>query len=139
MLKGADVAVGGKSNAEEKFIEPTILVNVKPADPVMQEEIFGPILPIVTVENAFDAIQFVNSKYVQCSMFTAINTEKSNIIISIVSNFFERSHSPLVLYLFSKDSKIQELFTNLTRSGSMCINDTVMQYVGKCISINTFV
>lgn len=65
MLKGADVAIGGKSNAEEKFIEPTILVNVKPTDPVMQEEIFGPILPIVTVENAFDAIQFVNSKYVQ--------------------------------------------------------------------------
>lgn len=67
MLKGADIAVGGKSNAEEKFIEPTILVNVKPTDPVMQEEIFGPILPIVTVENAFDAIQFINSKYVQCS------------------------------------------------------------------------
>lgn len=132
MLKGADIAVGGKSNAEEKYIEPTILVNVKPTDPVMQEEIFGPILPIVTVENAFDAIQFVNSKYVQCS---AINTSKKNKkktgIISIIPNFFECSNSPLVLYLFTKDSKIQELFTNLTRSGSICINDTIMQYVGK--------
>lgn len=61
MLKGADVAVGGKINADEKFIEPTILINVKKTDPVMQEEIFGPILPIVNVENAFDAIQLINS------------------------------------------------------------------------------
>lgn len=62
MLKGADIAIGGRSNAEERFIEPTILINVKPTDPVMQDEIFGPILPIVDVENAFDAIQFINSK-----------------------------------------------------------------------------
>lgn len=61
MLKGADVAVGGKINADEKFIEPTILINVKKTDPVMQEEIFGPILPVVNVENAFDAIQLINS------------------------------------------------------------------------------
>lgn len=61
MLKGADVIVGGKSNADERFIEPTLLINVKKTDPVMQEEIFGPILPIVNVENAFDAIQLINS------------------------------------------------------------------------------
>lgn len=61
MLKGADAAVGGKSCAEEKFIEPTLLVNVKKTDPVMQEEIFGPILPIVNVENAFEAVKFINS------------------------------------------------------------------------------
>lgn len=100
MLKGADVAVGGKINADEKFIEPTILINVKKTDPVMQEEIFGPILPIVNVENAFDAIQLINS-----------------------------GETPLVLYAFTSDSKIQDLFCKLTRSGSMCVNDTVMQYV----------
>lgn len=61
MLKGADVILGGKSNAQELYIEPTILINVKRSDPVMQEEIFGPILPIITVENAFDAIQFINN------------------------------------------------------------------------------
>lgn len=61
MLKGAEIAIGGKSNAEEKYIEPTILINVKPTDPVMQDEIFGPILPIVNVDNAFEAIQFINS------------------------------------------------------------------------------
>lgn len=61
MLKGADIALGGNTNAEDKFIEPTILINVKRTDPVMQEEIFGPILPIVNVENAFDALHFINS------------------------------------------------------------------------------
>lgn len=64
LLKGGQIALGGKTNAEERFIEPTILINVKRTDPVMQEEIFGPILPIVTVDNAFDAIQFINNGYV---------------------------------------------------------------------------
>lgn len=71
MLKGADIALGGNTNAEDKFIEPTILINVKRTDPVMQEEIFGPILPIVNVENAFDAIQFINSGWVQRSVYHA--------------------------------------------------------------------
>lgn len=100
MLKGADIAIGGNTNAEDRFIEPTILINVKKTDPVMQEEIFGPILPIINVENAFDALQVINS-----------------------------SESPLVLYVFTTDSKIQELFCKHTRAGSMCINDTMMQYV----------
>lgn len=62
MLKGAQVALGGGYDADDKYIEPTILINVKPTDPIMQEEIFGPILPIVNVDNAFDAIQFINSR-----------------------------------------------------------------------------
>lgn len=61
-LKSGNIALGGKIDAEERFIEPTILVDVKPDDPVMQEEIFGPILPIVNVENAYDAIKFINSR-----------------------------------------------------------------------------
>lgn len=63
MMKGADVAIGGGSNIDDKFIEPTILVNVKPTDAIMQEEIFGPILPIVNVNNAFEAMQFINERY----------------------------------------------------------------------------
>lgn len=60
-MKDGNVAVGGKTDANDKYIEPTILVDVKPTDPVMKEEIFGPILPIMNVENAFDAIKFINS------------------------------------------------------------------------------
>lgn len=62
LTKGANIAVGGRSDPEEKFIEPTILIDVKANDPVMQEEIFGPILPIVNVNNAFEAIQFINAR-----------------------------------------------------------------------------
>lgn len=61
-MKHGKIAVGGNYNAEERFIEPTIIVDVKPEDPVMQEEIFGPILPIINVESAYDAIKFINSR-----------------------------------------------------------------------------
>lgn len=60
-LKDGSVAVGGKTDSSDKFIEPTILVDVKATDAVMKEEIFGPILPIMNIENAFDAIKFINS------------------------------------------------------------------------------
>lgn len=63
LLKSGNVAIGGKSDVNDLFIEPTILIDVKPSDPVMQEEIFGPILPIVNVDNAYDAINFINSRY----------------------------------------------------------------------------
>ena len=62
-LSSGKLAIGGKTDANEKFIEPTILMDVLPTDPVMQEEIFGPILPIIPIENAFEAINFINSRY----------------------------------------------------------------------------
>lgn len=62
-LKSGNVAIGGKSDVQDLYIEPTILVDVKPTDHVMQEEIFGPILPIVNIDNAYDAINFINSRY----------------------------------------------------------------------------
>lgn len=63
LINKDQVAVGGRTDGKDKYIEPTIMVNVKPNDPVMQEEIFGPVLPIVTVENAYEAIKFINSRY----------------------------------------------------------------------------
>lgn len=65
-LQGADIAIGGKSDIDDLYIEPTILVNVKATDAIMDDEIFGPILPIVNVDNAQDAINFINSKYIVC-------------------------------------------------------------------------
>lgn len=63
LINKEQVAVGGNIDPKEKYIQPTILVNVKSTDPVMQEEIFGPVLPIVNVENAYEAIKFINSRY----------------------------------------------------------------------------
>jgi acyl-CoA reductase-like NAD-dependent aldehyde dehydrogenase len=61
-LKNGKIAVGGETDPFERYVAPTILVDVKPTDPVMQKEIFGPVLPIVNVENAFDALKFIKSR-----------------------------------------------------------------------------
>lgn len=61
-FKDGTIAVGGRTDPKDKYIEPTILVGVKSTDAVMTEEIFGPILPIVNVENAYEAIKFINTK-----------------------------------------------------------------------------
>ncbi|CAF4809340.1 unnamed protein product [Pieris macdunnoughi] len=96
------VAIGGKSDPQDRYVSPTILTNVSPDDKIMEDEIFGPILPIVPVDNAYEAIKFINA----------------------------REH-PLVLYVFSEQKNIQKLFTEQTRSGSLCVNDTIMFYGGK--------
>ncbi|XP_058830515.1 aldehyde dehydrogenase, dimeric NADP-preferring-like isoform X3 [Topomyia yanbarensis] len=97
MIKGANVAIGGETDSQEKYIAPTILVDVSPNDPVMQDEIFGPILPIINVENAYDAIHFINSR-----------------------------EKPLALYIFSANKKDQRTLINGTSCGGICINDTMM-------------
>lgn len=47
-------------DANDRYIEPTILANVSADDPIMHEEIFGPILPIVVIQTVYDAIHFIN-------------------------------------------------------------------------------
>ncbi|XP_043525083.1 aldehyde dehydrogenase, dimeric NADP-preferring isoform X4 [Frieseomelitta varia] len=98
-LNNGKVAIGGVCDASERYISPTILIDVKPTDPVMQDEIFGPILPFININNAYEAINFINSR-----------------------------ESPLVLYIFSKDRKVQDLLISQTRSGSIGVNETLMQY-----------
>ncbi|XP_055374553.1 aldehyde dehydrogenase, dimeric NADP-preferring isoform X1 [Condylostylus longicornis] len=97
LMKSGNIAVGGKYDATSRFIEPTILVDVKADDPIMQEEIFGPVLPILNVDNVYDAINFINS----------------------------REH-PLALYAFSNNKDNVKLLIKNTSSGGICINDTVM-------------
>ncbi|KAF3429542.1 hypothetical protein E2986_00708 [Frieseomelitta varia] len=101
-LNNGKVAIGGVCDASERYISPTILIDVKPTDPVMQDEIFGPILPFININNAYEAINFINSR-----------------------------ESPLVLYIFSKDRKVQDLLISQTRSGSIGVNETLMQYCGE--------
>ncbi|KAK6468612.1 aldehyde dehydrogenase family 3 member B1 [Huso huso] len=70
------VEIGGETEEGERYIAPTVLVDVSESDPVMQEEIFGPVLPILTVESLEEAINFIN-----------------------------RREKPLALYLYTGDSK----------------------------------
>uniref|UniRef100_A0A0A1WJM9 Fatty aldehyde dehydrogenase n=1 Tax=Zeugodacus cucurbitae TaxID=28588 RepID=A0A0A1WJM9_ZEUCU len=99
LMKSGKVAVGGNYDASERFIEPTILTDIKADDPIMQEEIFGPLLPIFTVENAYDAIKFINSR-----------------------------EAPLCAYIFTAEAEVQNLFKRDIQSGGMCMNDTIMHY-----------
>ncbi|MFI1566598.1 aldehyde dehydrogenase family protein [Streptomyces sp. NPDC020490] len=62
LLGSGRVVVGGDSDRAQKFIAPTVLADVDPESPVMREEIFGPILPIVTVSGLDEAIDFVNDR-----------------------------------------------------------------------------
>jgi aldehyde dehydrogenase (NAD+) len=59
---GGTVVTGGRSDAATLRIEPTVIVDPSPTDPVMADEIFGPILPILTVESLDHAVDFVNSR-----------------------------------------------------------------------------
>lgn len=62
MLNNGKVAVGGQKDPSDRFIAPTILIDVKPTDSVMKEEVFGPLLPIINVDNAYEAISFINAR-----------------------------------------------------------------------------
>ncbi len=103
LIDPAKVVYGGKNNPDTLQIEPTVLDNVTPEDAVMQEEIFGPIMPILTfrgseVQNFGDwAIDFIRS----------------------------RPH-PLALYIFTNDKKTEKRFLETVQFGGGCVNDTIM-------------
>lgn len=96
-LDGQDVVYGGKHDAASRYIEPTIVLNPANDSPLMQEEIFGPILPIVTVKNISQSISFVNKRA-----------------------------KPLALYIFTKNKHFEQQVLTLTSAGMVCINDGFM-------------
>lgn len=95
-LEGAEIVVGGEHDSAERYIAPTIVDNVTPDSPIMQEEIFGPIFPIVTFENIEEAIGFVTER-----------------------------EKPLALYYFGNNATGEYVLKH-TSSGGACINDTIM-------------
>ncbi|MEH2461830.1 aldehyde dehydrogenase [Nostoc sp.] len=97
-LKDGEVIIGGKTQPSERYIAPTVIDNVSLQDSVMQEEIFGPILPIIEYTDIAEAIALINSR-----------------------------PKPLALYLFSQNKNLQKRVLQETSSGGVCINDTVMQ------------
>lgn len=98
MMKQSDgtVRYGGTFNREDLFVYPTIIDTIAPNDSLMQQEIFGPILPVMTYTNLEEAISYINSK-----------------------------EKPLALYYFGKNKGAQEVLSK-TSSGGSCINDTLM-------------
>ena len=97
LMEYREVACGGKHRREDLLIEPTVLQNVSRQDPVMQEEIFGPILPIVPFDGDFDALL----------------------------QDIEAQPRPLAAYLFTRDKGHEEKFLRRLRFGGGCVNDVV--------------
>jgi aldehyde dehydrogenase (NAD+) len=97
MLDAGTVAVGGDSDADTRYISPTVLTNITRADSVMGEEIFGPILPVIAVDSLDEAIAFVNA-----------------------------DEKPLALYTFSADDAENRRVIAGATSGGVCVNGTLM-------------
>ena len=98
LLKTGEIVVGGDTNPSDYYIAPTVIDGVSPEEGVMQEEIFGPILPVIEYTNLSEAIAFVNAK-----------------------------PKPLALYFFSNNKQHQNQVLQETASGGACINDTIVQ------------
>ena len=101
MLGSGKVAVGGQHSAADRFIAPTVLVDVAPDSKVMQDEIFGPILPVIAVDSMDEAIRFVRS----------------------------RPH-PLALYVFAEDQSVCDAVVSSTTSGGVTVNGTILHMTG---------
>ena len=95
-LDDGRVVVGGNTDREELYIEPTLLADVKSDSAVMQEEIFGPVLPMIPFDTTEQAVAFVTER-----------------------------EKPLALYYFGREEQAWRVLRH-TSSGGACINDTIM-------------
>ncbi len=99
LLKGATVYYGGKLDEETHHFSPTILTDVSSESEVMQDEIFGPILPVMTFSELHQAIDYIN-----------------------------KGEKPLAAYYFGENKKTQKEFLRETYSGDSGINEVVMHF-----------
>ena len=95
-LQDGRVVAGGTINRAERYIEPTLLADVSPSAAVMQEEIFGPVLPMITFENRDEVKRFVAER-----------------------------EKPLAYYYFGRERDGWDMIRHST-SGGACLNDTIM-------------
>jgi aldehyde dehydrogenase (NAD+) len=98
LMKCGQLVTGGTSEPETRYIAPTVIKDVKQGDPIMGEEIFGPVLPVIDFEDF-------------------------NEVYSII----ERNPKPLATYIFSRNKKLVREFLMKTQSGNASVNETVMQ------------
>lgn len=97
LLENQKIVIGGEYDKEHLKISPTVVDYVDGDNPLMQEEIFGPILPILTYHNIDEAIKFINQR-----------------------------EKPLAFYIFSHQKSIQEKLLKSCSFGGGCINDTII-------------
>ena len=97
LMDSKKIVMGGERISDKLQIAPTIMDNVMPEDAVMQEEIFGPVLPVLTVKDIDEAYNFVRDR-----------------------------EKPLALYLFTSDKATERRFLREVSFGGGCVNDTII-------------
>ena len=95
-LTQGKITAGGRTDAAERYIEPTLLEEVDPAASVLHEEIFGPVLPVVPFDETREAVEFITAR-----------------------------EKPLALYYFGTEAAGRDVLLH-TSSGGACLNDTIM-------------
>ena len=97
MRSAGKIIYGGRTKRAERYIEPTVIDNITYDDPIMQEEIFGPLLPVLEFTRLEDVISMINEH-----------------------------EKPLAMYFFSSSKRKRDLLLSSTSSGGGCVNDTIM-------------
>lgn len=98
LMKAGEIVTGGKIDEENCYVAPTVIKEIKPDDPIMKEEVFGPVLPVMEFDNFEE-----------------------------VYSIIDKNPKPLATYIFTRDKKLARKFLQRTQSGSAGINDTVIQ------------
>lgn len=98
-LQDGEIILGGKTDRSTLFIEPTVLKNIKQNAPVMQDEIFGPVLPIISFKQTDEAIAIV-----------------------------KKNANPLAFYVFTSSKKREEEWIRSIAFGGGCVNNTILQF-----------
>lgn len=96
-LENQNVVIGGDYDEQQKYLAPTVVLDPAPDSPLMVEEIFGPILPIITVDKIEQSIDFVNHRA-----------------------------KPLALYVYTNNTQFEQQVLSNTSSGNVCVNDGMM-------------
>lgn len=99
------VACGGKVNKAAKYVEPTVIINPDPKSPVMKEEIFGPVIPVITFKDISEVINHIND-----------------------------GDKPLAIYYYGKSfsNPNNDRLLNETSSGSYIVNETIIHVLNHC-------
>jgi aldehyde dehydrogenase (NAD+) len=97
LLAGHKIHTGGRVDVAKRYVEPTIVLDPSPDSALMQEEIFGPVLPVIAVDEMHHAIKFVADR-----------------------------PKPLALYLFTKSKVLEDAVLNRLSAGTVCVNDAVI-------------
>lgn len=97
LMEGETTVIGGGSDEAKRLIEPAVLTDISPESPVMQEEIFGPVLPLIPYTELNECIRFIRSR-----------------------------PKPLALYLFTESRETEKRILDTCSFGGGCINDTII-------------